>query len=355
MSQRYAILGSGLILILAVMNYFYFGDVLNAKGPLNLRLRPSASLSVVIVTRALQRGYVDNLYRSLLAKVKVSELREVVFIVPDEEIQYFRRSLDENVNRSDFVVYADSQCFSESTRGQVNLVKSGWLKQQLVKLAASSLMKSDFYLVMDSDNLFVRSTSVSDLINDEGRAITDMHRVREDDTTTLDWLSASAEALNIRGEYKSLLVHGSVISVTPQILSVAIAQSLISRLDVLSAGQGWVSYLLDRSSNSTRFWTEYMLYHSHAVHSGMFRLYHEPGKTKQVSIWSKTVVTKPLLDSIFNESLSNPRGHFSLIQSNRWWKWNETAEDVWRMIASYYPPAVHNRTMMSCFKCPKPP
>jgi hypothetical protein len=157
----------------------------------------------------------------------------------------------------------------------------GWRKQQLVKLASSRELCSEFCVTFDADVFSTRPTSRSDLLPG-GRALIQY----ESRGLHPRWWASSARLLALR---KDVGDPKRGMSITPAILSKSILDSLASTLS--SSRYSWAEVLCrlhrpKHPSNWTpaRFmkskWTEYSLYYLHAAAIGALEEYHMEGGTE---------------------------------------------------------------------------
>ena len=153
---------------------------------------------------------------------------------------------------------------------------TGWFVQQLVKLAISDRVESEFYLTLDADVICMKPVGYDDLV-ESGRAIANL---RSEDVHP-DWY-ASAE--RILGQRRSGRTHG----VTPAVL----ARDAVHRLRAFLATRvgerarrlgslfpqgsrmrdlfcSWRSHLLRNTP-----WTEYALYFTFLESTGAFDTFH---------------------------------------------------------------------------------
>ena len=134
----------------------------------------------------------------------------------------------------------------------------GWNKQQALKLAAHRLVEDPFYLVLDADIVCCHPFSESSLVID-GKALVDwesrMHHPH--------WWNGSAVVLRQSPELELM-----GLSVTPEVLSVAICTKLTEKIGEIHAMDSW-EYLL-----TYRMWTEFSLYSMFAMSNGMMDQYH---------------------------------------------------------------------------------
>jgi hypothetical protein len=139
----------------------------------------------------------------------------------------------------------------------------GWMRQQVLKLAAFALGQSDFYLCLDADVLCVKPIE-SGLLLPGGKALTDYgSRVRH-----ADWWRGSAALLKVEPN-----LERPGMRVTPAVLSRRIVERLYRSLSPDDATLSWRA-LMQTDKGSAGGWTEYTLYHLFAENAGLMDLYH---------------------------------------------------------------------------------
>ena len=165
----------------------------------------------------------------------------------------------------------------------------GWYKQQMIKLAISDFVDSEFYLTLDADVICVKEVSFPDLVK-EGKVMS--RRTRRD--LHPEWYKWAERILGVK---RSGWTHG----VTPALLSTeamselkeyvarrdpvvfkALARITPSRMAISSYFTGWRSCLLRQIP-----WTEYALYNTFLEATGSFDKYHFDGG--EYSIYSHSV------------------------------------------------------------------
>ena len=100
---------------------------------------------------------------------------------------------------------------------------SGWRKQQLIKLAVSTIMNTEYYITFDADVLFKKNLANDDLFAD-GKAI--IHT--QSKMSRPKWWNGSAKILNVA---PNLLEVG--MGVTPAILHTKSVRNLLEHLSDL--------------------------------------------------------------------------------------------------------------------------
>lgn len=152
----------------------------------------------------------------------------------------------------------------------------GWYRQQLLKLAWSEHVRTEFYMTLDSDVLFTKPFSPSTLIRD-GKSLVNTQSFA--DYATL-WVPATArEEAQIRlcrdQDSERILrmsrTDRTFYGETPVILNTGIVRDMLSHLESLSS-LNWLEYLITQLP-----WTELSLYFTFAEASGLFDRYHSKG------------------------------------------------------------------------------
>jgi hypothetical protein len=178
-----------------------------------------------------------------------------------------------------------------------------WQTQQILKLAASSLVKSDFYLTLDADCLLVRNVSRQGLVrNNRGLVGYDKSNHRE------AWYQASLRILDL-----TTSMPERSVSVTPFVLHTETVRALTDHMAILAQERkvpSWQVMLLHR-----RGWTEYTLYHLFAIAEGLWDAHHELEGSRLIgpSIWFKDDTEKWDASKAFG---GKRQFYFVVVQSN---------------------------------------
>jgi hypothetical protein len=186
----------------------------------------------------------------------------------------------------------------------------GWMRQQVLKLAVFSLVRSDFYLCLDSDILCVRPID-SDLLLPGGKAMTDYASARQ---AHAPWWLASAALLGVDAE-----LDRPGMRVTPAILSRAIVAGLHRSLSP-AHGVPW-GPLIRAGNGPNPAWTEYCLYNLFADNAGLMDRDHLSYKEFRAlgrqlingkSVWSEEDLHAWDPAQLFDE---REKGLFAVVQS----------------------------------------
>lgn len=202
----------------------------------------------------------------------------------------------------------------------------GWYRQQLIKLAAHTLIKTPFYMTIDSDVIFKKKFCLNDIFT-EGRAIVNVEtyedyrvlytpNIADDSQKVRQYRYKDAERvlkLSRPSAYKEIW-YGE----TPVVLSRNIVQYLVAHIEQVWK-MPWQDALLQNLP-----WTEYPLYFLYAENSKALSKYHQHGGSDSISslsqsLWldslsyldERTLQTWPA-DRIFN---SNSPGFTVVVQS----------------------------------------
>jgi hypothetical protein len=166
----------------------------------------------------------------------------------------------------------------------------GWYRQQLIKLAAHRLMKTEFYMTLDSDIIFVKPFDSNMLIKN-GRSIVNVQSGSDyaklytrsvARAETRIRLARYADAERVLGltRTNSALFYGE----TPVVLSRSVVAAMSEHL-AQRYKKSWHDALL-----SLLPWTEYPLYFTFAEAKGLLSQYHILGQFDSVlrmtdSLW----------------------------------------------------------------------
>lgn len=227
-------------------------------------------ISAILPLKTRGRHYADNIARcdilfSSLRHFSSPETFDAIFIiVPHDEFEAAQkyaqawqdfpvRIVDESLHMTAFADF--------NQRHQIR----PWHRQQIIKLYASELVQTEFFMVFDPDVFALHPFTADTLVRD-GRALT-YYRPRSVEPHV--W-QESARLLQIDPE-----LGKPGIWWTPAILSRSLCRSLHRRLEELYQTE-WTRVLL---GNYTMDWTEYTLYWLNADRQGLIGQYHLPDGT----------------------------------------------------------------------------
>lgn len=258
----------------------------------------------------------------LFQSLKLFEPLGVCWIVaPDEQVPEIRA----RVPSGNYEVLPDSVVIPELEAYRIGYRLhprrsrrrvAGSQVHQLIKLAMAAIVRTPFYLTLDSDVICLRTVRHSDLIKN-GRAI---HKRFERDIHA-DWYRWAERVLGLR---RSGFTHG----VTPAILNrdavMKLHEYLEGRVNTLlravsralplpsplaQLASSWRSYLIRK-----RPWTEYCLYATFLEAMNLYEAYHVP--CDEYAIYSHCVwTTKDFEDWDPRKTLNEDNSYFSIVQS----------------------------------------
>ena len=139
----------------------------------------------------------------------------------------------------------------------------GWMRQQVLKLAAFALTRSDFYLCLDADVLCIKPIEPG-LLLPGGKALTEYGTRKRHP----DWWRNSAALLNVEPN-----LDRPGMRVTPAVLSRRIVERLYRSLSPDDTNLSWRA-LMPTDNGSAGRWTDYTLYHLFAENAGLMDTYH---------------------------------------------------------------------------------
>ena len=147
-----------------------------------------------------------NIY-SLESLFLNNDIDNIYIIVPTNEINIFQKILTSNK----IITILDE-------KNIVNLDNyNGWVKQQIIKLYISNIIKTEYYIVLDADCFLTKSINIKDIIINNKAVVSLMHKHKN------NWLIRSCNYFNL--DYNAL--PNDVLNVTPQILKTTIVKELI--------------------------------------------------------------------------------------------------------------------------------
>lgn len=243
-------------------------------------------LTIVLAARTHdENGFprVPLLARSLTKFLAYEAVLEMLVVCPDPDVGTFQRLDALRAMRWPLRVVPDSALLSLSehnfervTPAEEWAVGGGrganYRMQMLTKISVASLVRSDFYLVLDCDVLATRRTQFADLVRG-GKALY-AAKPFEYERHRRTWWTAADRILQARGCVTN--VRGNVIGVTPAILSTNISRGAMARVGALHSGRAWDESLFRLRLDEGLDWTEYTLYWTAACVLGLAETLHTP-------------------------------------------------------------------------------
>jgi hypothetical protein len=211
------------------------------------------------------------------------------------------------VNKSNTNLHIECINETDILRDNASFYKlSGWRKQQLLKLEISKLIKTEYYLTLDSDLFVIKKCGLNNFFIDN--KIIYNHSL----LCHREWWEASSKLLNCDFE---LYKNRFTFSVTPCILVTNIVQELLDYLNL--------SDYNIFTNNTFIGWSEYTLYWIFAVQKDYDKLFYMDDKYKYTysiygfCIWHplNTKNIPYIYELILNNNINN-NCFFSLVQSN---------------------------------------
>lgn len=239
-----------------------------------------------------------------------SALKEFIIISPHEEIEIIKSELEDVSSQFPFV-FVDEDVLCPSLRH----CKAGWIKQMLLKIVVANIVKTEYYLTLDSDVFLTKPICAKDFIHN-GKLI-----FTKASTFNIhpDWWQGSCDILNF--ELKEVKEQPALIDVTPQFLITNVCRELQKTLQSTTKKADYLSRLIKMRTSRKNLWTEYSLYWVFLLSKKMAFHYYDPkgpGLCGSNNIWDKNQFSsnediQRLIKSIFEK---NKNSYFALIQSN---------------------------------------
>eukprot|EP00054_Salpingoeca_dolichothecata_P012077 m.67089 g.67089 ORF g.67089 m.67089 type:complete len:383 (+) comp19775_c0_seq2:28-1176(+) len=290
--------------------------------------------------------FVRNCFRSFWYNFEISKVIDWWIIVPPSQVEEAKMlALD--------MCTKESVCLPVRVLSEKKLLPpgslNGWQAQQLLKLSAAEIVRTEYYMVIDADTLCMQRTAIADLFEPPAEL-----RTQDIDTDRIpqrrralngmvqpfshpNWLHFSALTLKLpEPDPKELY-----IGVTPQTLKRSICLGLAVHLTNLY-NIDWKAQLrkpMQFLKNGR--WTEFTLYYLFAKStkvgdSNLWEQYHARGD----------LIKTPLIRQYqfetwdFDATMKEP-GYFFYVQSSQ----HIPAKTVWERIQPYMPSDPHFPTM----------
>lgn len=275
-----------------------------------------ADLSIVlpISDKDKARRNIDRaklLFRSLNYFWKEESKVDVYVVAPDDELSVIESALKiEGISS----VYKLHFVNETSVHPSISAAPPGYgiARHMLIKLAAPIFIKTNFYLIFDTDVVACKFMSTNNFIRD-GKALSEYCNY----PNQYPWFINSARVLRIPEDSIDFSVPR--LFVTPAILSSEIVISLHENLSRLSGGRHWIDYLIaEFDKRDNHYWTEYTLYDIFAQRTGVLDQFHlgpyqeKPLHCMEQGIWTPEDFNKWVPEKAFD---GRSPGYFMVLQS----------------------------------------
>ena len=264
--------------------------------------------------------FISILLPSLNKYLDISSVYEFIIICKIEEINLVKNELGKQQYGLPIHVISENLIL----KSEVISKTKGWYIQQLLKLGIARRIKTNYYLVLDSDCVLTKSFDYENLFHHEKLIMnTNSWKVHK------KWWLNSARIINISLE---IVKEHPVMAVTPEILITSSVCELLDFLTNKDEHLDWAEFLC------TKKFTEFTLYWLFLIKSGLTNNYQKSNETILLGngLWRSTYTNnfslmfhlspnnsvKESKRRIFIENhirktfKNNNNYYFSLVQSN---------------------------------------
>lgn len=287
----------------------------------NGNIKPN-SISAVLPLAARGSYDVDDLGRAKLLFKSLSFFSEpglfdcIYLVVPENQISIMKENFSEWNDRFNIEIISEDELVPEF-KNHPNI--RGWRKQQVIKIAIASRVKTNFYLTLDADIICLKPIIFESLVKN-GKALIDFKPTKSHPK----WWASSNRIWKVKRSEQNNPDRG--MGVTPALLSSRLCQNIMKDLCIWP-NLSWAEQLCRLHSNRVttllpkyylmRKWTEYSVYFVYASKSGELDKYHNASGTDQnpntLTTWAPSHdIENWDVDFAFSEECS---ALFSVIQS----------------------------------------
>ena len=240
---------------------------------------------------------------SLISLFENNDIDNIYIIVPTNEIYIFQKILTIN---NKLITIVDE-------KNIINLhIHNGWIKQQILKLYISNIIKTEYYIVLDADCFLAKSINIKDIIINNKAIVSLIHKHKN------NWLIKSCKYFNL--DYNKL--PNNILNVTPQILKTTIVKELISQHNIIllinnGCNEYWLyfCYLLTKYSFDEIYYLKNNKCNCQECNTHNFAL-EPPYPLYNKGIWVKQNFKNNSIEEIINDMFNDNSVLFTLIQSN---------------------------------------
>jgi hypothetical protein len=170
--------------------------------------------------------------------------------------------------------------------------ENGWRSQQAIKLIMSAIVETEFYLVLDTKNHFVRPVQRQDFISDSGKPYTHIHDYSRGSPAFLDHLRGAFEYFD--AEMGQRRITCGLPAITPMVLKKSLVVETIREVE----RRGMNFYEAFLSQESLQNSTELLLYYAYLTKSlGAIDSIYEIRPQRHVTFFSSSPDSKPKIEA----------------------------------------------------------
>ena len=267
-------------------------------------------------------GRLQNQLKTLLAFFDTSSLAEFIFVTSEEDAGSVKQTVQEVTGQHQqttvpagffrYLTYAE--CTEElDVSSKSNTGASTPLKQQLVRLSCAQHIRTPFYVNLETEAFFTRSSNAMSFFKES--KCHPYSAVCNSDSTLSYQAANDIYPISERGAEQQAVLLGSAallrlevaldwrpaIGVMPQVFGTELAKQVGVYVQNKFQVKSWQSYLLDQahpdklshhrslsgSSGDAPVWDAYNVYWLFATRACVFENFHVPGSVLQASaVWS---------------------------------------------------------------------
>ncbi|UJR15475.1 hypothetical protein I4U23_002418 [Adineta vaga] len=234
------------------------------------------NLTVVIVTARPEFKRLPATIAALLCHLDSRRITEVMFLVPPKDVSLLQPYLSNE--QAKYWPWSVSLLSDDILLKHSHTVS--YRLQMMFKLFIAQIIRTEYYLILDSDCLALWPIHVEELLYKDTKSSSFKAIVQmEDNLGHSTWWSESEELLQIKLQSCVTTNTSSIptMGVTPSILSRTIALRTLCRLQKLYGEKTFLTTMAKWSYWRLlfgRMWTEYTLYFLTARCTELFDLYH---------------------------------------------------------------------------------
>lgn len=228
---------------------------------------------------------------------KKSDISQFYIICPKSDIDILKTALSE-IDLPFILIDENNVCSYEGI---------DWYKQQIIKLNMAGIIKTEYYLVLDSDIFLTKPFSYSDMFCSGKLKMSSEKFCKgniSDFAVNPSWWESSCKVLNYN---ITDLYERDLMSVTPQILITSIVKELIQRL--INIDRYWPKLICDNKC------TEFTLYYIHLLQTKKENLYINLGHPLFLFDKETNVLDYNQDSKVIQNSFLKSKAHFCVLQS----------------------------------------
>ena len=249
-------------------------------------LKTSRQLDIVTIAYDEEIKMLQMQARSIALHVPAQLISSIIIIANDLQFRKFRKKFNKYILPDYGPLQKMVQLIDGNTMIPIASREKGWVKQQILKLLATQYVRSDYYLIMDAKNHFIRPVETTDLWDEDGKMYTPWSSLN------MAFSQEFKNACTLFGvTAKPEFFQRAMSQSTPYLMSKDLIEQMIREIECKSAKSFALAFLKDGP------YTEFYLLYAYLLSKpGLFKTWYTYKKNINVTFWNPRTETHESLE-----------------------------------------------------------